>query len=84
MRLARDKREGGYDAFVSRLFAMAAEARRRGAISKERIEPLVGLLDLNEEEESLLLGTVDSENSQGHEPEPDDRTGISAKSSTNQ
>ena len=84
MRLAQGEREGGYDAFVSRLFAMAAEARRRGAISTERIEPLVGLLDLNEEEQSLLLGTADSENLDGHEPEPDDRTGISAKRSANQ
>lgn len=61
MRLSQSEGEGAYDAFVSRLVTLATEARRRGTLDVGRIESVVGLLELNEQERKLLLGAVGSE-----------------------
>ena len=59
-------REREHDAFVSRLLALATEARRRGALSADRIEPIAGLLGLSAEDRTRLLGPPDSNSGEDH------------------
>jgi transcriptional regulator with XRE-family HTH domain len=59
-------REREHDAFVSRLLALTAEARRRGALSADRIEPIAGLLGLSAEDRARLLGPPDSNSGEDH------------------
>ena len=59
-------REREHDAFVSRLLALATEARRRGALSVDRIEPIAGLLGLSAEDRTRLLGPPDSNSGEDH------------------
>ena len=54
-RLPRDGQERV--AFVSRLLVLATEARRRGALSADRIEQIAGLSGLDDEDRVRLLGT---------------------------
>ena len=53
-------REREHDAFVSRLLALAAEARRRGTLSADRVKPIAGLLGLNDGARARLLGPLDA------------------------
>ena len=48
--------EPEYDPFLSRLLALATEARRRGTLSKDRLEPVADLLRLDGQRKSMLLG----------------------------
>ena len=57
--------EHRHDAFVSRLLALVTEARRRGALARERIELIIELLRLGEEEKAILLGDAGSETEDG-------------------
>lgn len=52
--------EPEYDPFLSRLLALATEAKRRGTLSVERLEPIVDLLELDEQRKSMLLGMEDA------------------------
>ena len=54
-RQARDGREPV--AFLPRLLVLATEARRRGALSADRVARIAGLSGLDEEERGRLLGT---------------------------
>ena len=56
--LARDGQERV--AFVSRLLVLATEARRRGALSADRIEQMAVLSGLDDEDRVRLLATGDS------------------------
>ena len=58
--LARNGGDRGHEAFVSRLIALATEARRRETITTERIAPIVPLLGLEDKEARRLLGTMTS------------------------
>jgi Zn-dependent peptidase ImmA (M78 family)/transcriptional regulator with XRE-family HTH domain len=58
MRLSGDQAVRGHDAFVSRLIALAVEARQRGALSTERLESILPLLGLEAEERKHLLKGV--------------------------
>lgn len=82
MQLSRGEREGAYDAFVSRLVALATEARRRGALAAERIEPIVRFLDLNAEDRNLLLGTEGSEPARGPAARSDTVSEVSNEETT--
>lgn len=55
MRFGDQAAEGGFEPFVSRLVALATEARRRGVVAAEKFEFLAELLDLDERAKSLLL-----------------------------
>ena len=59
-------REREHDAFVSRLLALATEARRRGTLSADRIEPIAGLLGLSAEDRTRLLGPPESNSGEDH------------------
>jgi Zn-dependent peptidase ImmA (M78 family) len=63
--LLQGGREHRHDAFVSRLLALVTEARRRGALARERIELIIELLRLGEEEKAILLGDAGSETEDG-------------------
>jgi hypothetical protein len=56
--LARDGQERV--AFVSRLLVLATEARRRGALSADRIEQIAVSSGLDDEHRVRLLATGDS------------------------
>ena len=58
-RSARDGQESV--AFISRLLVLATEARRRGALSANRVEQIAGLSGLDDEERVRLLGTGEPE-----------------------
>jgi hypothetical protein len=45
--------------------ALVTEARRRGALARERIELIIELLRLGEEEKAILLGDAGSETEDG-------------------
>ena len=51
-------------AFVSRLLVLATEARRRGALSADRIEHIAGLSGLDDQDRERLLTTSDSGSAQ--------------------
>ena len=55
-------------AFVSRLLVLATEARRRGAISAERIEQIAGLSSLDDEDRVRLRGTPESGCAEDRDP----------------
>ncbi len=82
MWLSRGEREGAHDAFVLRLVAMATEARRRGTLAAERIEPIVELLELNEDDRNLLPGTEGSETAQGPAARSDTVSEVSNEETT--
>ena len=63
-RSARDGQESV--AFISRLLVLATEARRRGALSANRVEQIAGLSGLDDEERVRLLGTGESETAEDH------------------
>ena len=63
-RSARDGQESV--AFISRLLVLATEARRRGALSANRVEQIAGLSGLDDEERVRLLGTGESEIAEDH------------------
>jgi transcriptional regulator with XRE-family HTH domain len=56
MRLAPTTSEHGCDAFESRLVALVAEGHRRRAIGLSRLQSVVHLLDLSEDEQKELFG----------------------------
>ena len=55
-------------AFVSRLLVLTTEARRRGAVSAERVEQIAGLSGLENEDRGQLLGPPDSGSTQDRDP----------------
>ena len=63
-RSARDGQESV--AFISRLLVLATEARRRGALSANRVEQIAGLSGLDDEERVRLLGTGEPETAEDH------------------
>ena len=55
MRLGTARAARGRDPFVSRLIALAVEMRRRGALTSDKLAPILPLLEMGEEERRLLF-----------------------------
>ena len=57
-------------AFVSRLLVLATEARRRGALSADRLEQVTGLSGADDEEQVRLLEAGESDATVDRDPNP--------------
>ena len=67
LNLGRSARDGQESvAFISRLLVLATEARRRGALSANRVEQIAGLSGLDDAERVRLLGTGESDTAEDH------------------